>query len=55
MHGELIWRVPSYGCVYLERPVSHPTVGVTLFGSIASARLSSSRKELPVSVIVSLV
>ena len=29
--------------------MSHPTVGVAVFGSNVSERLSSSREELPVS------
>ena len=31
---------------------SHPTVGFALFGSNVSDRLSSSREELPVSMIL---
>ena len=37
------------------RDESHPTVWVVLFGSTVSERLSFSREELPVTMIVLLL
>ena len=46
--------MPSLGSINYES-MSHPTVGVTLFGSNVSERLSSLREELPISLIILLL
>ena len=46
------WDIPKY---HRHWYLSHPTVGVALFGLITFQRLSSSREELPISLIILLV